>query len=61
MSSAGLDKMPAADVSTNTLAEVQPENWNWHVQNTDIVQGDPAFNRDRGPVSVFAARLHWEF
>jgi high affinity Mn2+ porin len=22
---------------------------------------DPAFNRDRGPVSVFGARLHWEF
>ena len=22
---------------------------------------DPAFNRARGPVSVFAARLHWEF
>ena len=22
---------------------------------------DPAFNHDRGPVSVFAARLHWEF
>jgi high affinity Mn2+ porin len=22
---------------------------------------DPAFNRDRGPVSIFAARLHWEF
>ena len=22
---------------------------------------DPAFNQDRGPVSVFAARLHWEF
>jgi high affinity Mn2+ porin len=21
---------------------------------------DPAFNRDRGPVSVFSARLHWE-
>jgi high affinity Mn2+ porin len=21
----------------------------------------PAFNRDRGPVSVFGARLHWEF
>ena len=21
---------------------------------------DPAFNRDRGPVSVFGARLHWE-
>lgn len=22
---------------------------------------DPAFNRDRGPVNVFAARVHWEF
>jgi high affinity Mn2+ porin len=22
---------------------------------------DPAFNRDRGPVEVFGARLHWEF
>jgi high affinity Mn2+ porin len=22
---------------------------------------DPSFNRDRGPVSVFAARLHWQF
>ena len=21
----------------------------------------PAFNRDRGPVSVFGGRLHWEF
>jgi high affinity Mn2+ porin len=23
--------------------------------------GNPAFNADRGPVNVFAARLHWEF
>jgi high affinity Mn2+ porin len=22
---------------------------------------DPAFNRDRGPVSIFSGRLHWEF
>ena len=22
---------------------------------------DPAFNRDRGPVSIFGARLHWEY
>jgi high affinity Mn2+ porin len=22
---------------------------------------NPAFNQDRGPVSAFAARLHWEF
>jgi high affinity Mn2+ porin len=21
---------------------------------------DPAFNRDRGPVSVFGVRLHWQ-
>jgi high affinity Mn2+ porin len=21
---------------------------------------DPAFNRDRGPVSIFAARIHWQ-
>jgi high affinity Mn2+ porin len=23
--------------------------------------GNPAFNADRGPVNVFATRLHWEF
>jgi high affinity Mn2+ porin len=23
--------------------------------------GDPAFNRDRGPVNVFQGRLHWEY
>lgn len=23
--------------------------------------GNPAYNRDRGPVSIFGARLHWEF
>jgi high affinity Mn2+ porin len=23
--------------------------------------GNPAFNRDRGPVSVFGTRIHWEF
>jgi len=22
---------------------------------------DPAFNRARGPVSVFGGRVHWEF
>jgi high affinity Mn2+ porin len=22
---------------------------------------DPAYNRDRGPVSIFGGRLHWEF
>ena len=23
--------------------------------------GDPAFNQDRGPISILDARLHWEF
>jgi high affinity Mn2+ porin len=34
-----------------------------HVHSTLDYQfiTDPAFNRDRGPVSVFGARLHWEF
>ena len=31
----------AAEVSTNSPAGGQ--TWNWHVQNTDIVQGYPAF------------------
>jgi len=22
---------------------------------------NPAFNQDRGPISIFGARLHWEF
>ena len=26
-----------------------------------FVVADPAFNRERGPVSVFGARFHWEF
>jgi high affinity Mn2+ porin len=31
---------PALDTNTNTA----PQNWNWHVQNTDIVQGYPGFS-----------------
>src|ERR1700720_3742123 len=41
----------AADADANTLPETpiaqkpdaQDQNWNWHVQNTDILQGDLAF------------------
>ena len=35
----------------------------WHVHGTLDYQfvDHPAYNRDRGPVHVFAARLHWEF
>jgi high affinity Mn2+ porin len=32
---------PASD--TNSLSAVSPEAWNWHAQNTDIVQGYPGF------------------
>jgi high affinity Mn2+ porin len=39
---------PDGQSATNAPALAQPaaappQNWNWHVQNTDIVQGDPAF------------------
>jgi high affinity Mn2+ porin len=30
-------------VTTNAVAKVEEQKWNWHVQNTDIVQGDPGF------------------
>jgi high affinity Mn2+ porin len=41
----------ASEPSTNAPAatridqplETQEQTWNWHVQNTDIVQGDPSF------------------
>ena len=29
--------------STNSVTEAKPQNWNFHAQNTDIVQGYPAF------------------
>jgi high affinity Mn2+ porin len=34
-------------------APAQGQNWNWHVQNTDIVQGDPGFRaKYSGPNSL---------
>jgi high affinity Mn2+ porin len=48
----------AADVSTNSLSTLsQPpssrQNWNFHVQNTDIVQGYPGFSSpSSGPNSL---------
>jgi high affinity Mn2+ porin len=29
--------------TTNAVANVEEQKWNWHIQNTDIVQGDPGF------------------
>jgi high affinity Mn2+ porin len=39
--------------SSNVTAKADAQNWNWHVQNTDIVQGDPGFPaRYSGPNSL---------
>jgi high affinity Mn2+ porin len=34
---------PASGQGTNAAVEAAPQKWNWHVQNTDILQGDPGF------------------
>jgi high affinity Mn2+ porin len=34
---------PLPEVMTKPSDEGQKQSWNWHVQNTDIVQGDPGF------------------
>ena len=30
--------------TVNAVPDAQEQDWNWHVQNTDIVQGDPGFH-----------------
>lgn len=53
--------LQAADATTNSVAapalekspDAQAQNWNWHVQNTDIVQGYPAYSAPySGPNSL---------
>src|ERR1017187_5097215 len=39
---AGAHDAPSA-ATTNAVANVEEQKWNWHIQNTDIVQGDPGF------------------
>ena len=40
-------------VRTNVLADAGEQKWNWHMQNTDIVQGDAAFpTKYSGPASL---------
>jgi len=52
---------------TYGLEEIIETYYDFNVRNTVHVSLDyqfinhPAFNRDRGPVSVFSARLHWTF
>ncbi len=43
----------AQDVPGAATANVEEQKWNWHVQNTDIVQGDPGFHaKYSGPNSL---------
>lgn len=43
-------------LTTNGVANVKEQNWNWHVQNTDIVQGDRGFRaKYSGPNSLNSA------
>jgi high affinity Mn2+ porin len=58
---AAMSVAAAEDAATNLLntliteksADAQHQNWNWHIQNTDIVQGDPAFRaKYSGPNSL---------
>jgi high affinity Mn2+ porin len=33
-------------LDASNSAEEQPQSWNWHVQNTDTMQGYPAFHAE---------------
>jgi high affinity Mn2+ porin len=61
LSCATISVAMAADTSTNSVptpaleqsSDAQQQNWNWHVQNTDIVQGYPGFSaKYSGPNSL---------
>ena len=59
VSTNALDDSTAPLGSNDTLpapvkpADVQEQDWNWHVQNTDIVQGYPGFSaKYSGPNSL---------
>ena len=48
-SGASIESRPSAD----DLREGEAQPWNWHIQNTDIVQSDPGFPaRYSGPASL---------
>jgi high affinity Mn2+ porin len=43
----------AVDSMDTNLPAASPQNWNWHIQNTDIVQGYPGFSsKYSGPNSL---------
>lgn len=43
----------AQEISTNSSATPEAQNWNFHVQNTDVVQGYPGFSaKYSGPNSL---------
>ncbi len=46
---------PPGAMTTNATANVEEQKWNWHVQNTVVVQGDPGFPaKYSGPNSLNA-------
>src|SRR5258708_6331567 len=53
----GFEAPAAAEDSsdTNAISSPDPQSWNWHVQNTDIVQGYPGFSaKYSGPNSLLS-------
>jgi high affinity Mn2+ porin len=50
----------APETSFETYYDLDIRN-GLHLAFAYQLYANPAFNRDRGPVSVFLARLHWEF
>jgi high affinity Mn2+ porin len=45
--------MPSPEELSKAPAETPEQAWNWHVQNTDIIQGDPGFHAQySGPNSL---------
>lgn len=52
-SAQGIAGTTDASAETNSAASSQTQSWNWHIQNTDIMQGYPAFSaKYSGPNSL---------
>jgi high affinity Mn2+ porin len=53
---AAVDESPITTTNSTDIANTQEQNWNWHVQNTTIVQYHPGFpSRYSGPNSLSSA------
>ncbi len=52
-------RIPVSNRSSRLITNSR--SWFWHVTLDYQFIVNPAYNRDRGPVSVFGARLHAQF